>query len=102
MADWPDVDELKQVLNVDDDPDKWGTTLARVLASGIDQVKSDIGEWDDEVDEPTDRQAQAALRAAELIALRPEAQAAGGTGFIADDPTYVRLLKGSRRRFAFS
>lgn len=102
MADWPDTDELKQVLNVDDESDAWATTLDRVLASAIDQVKHDIGEWVEETDEPTDRQAQAALRAAELIATRPEAQAAGGTGFITDDPTYVRLLKGSRRRFAFS
>jgi hypothetical protein len=102
MADWPDVDELRKVLNVDDDSGNWDDTLNRVLASGIDQVKSDIGEWDEEVDEPTDRQAQAALRAAELIALRPEPQAAGGTGFITNDPTYVRLLTGSRRRFSFS
>lgn len=101
MATWPDTDELKQVLNVDTDGDNWTTTLDRVLAAGIDQVKQDVGQWDDDVDEPTPKLAQAALRAAELFALRPEAVVAGGTGTV-DDPTYLRLISGHRRRFAIS
>ena len=96
MADWPDVDELKKVLNVSEEGD-WDLTLGRVLASAIAKVKADVGTWDDEVDEPDDSLAQAALRMAELLSLRPEA----AVGAVAD-PTYQRLLFGHRRRFAFS
>jgi hypothetical protein len=98
MADWPDTDELKKVIDVDDDGgDDWTTTLNRVLASAIARVKSDVGIWDDVTDEPDDNLAQAALRMAELIALKPSAAAT-----IGDDPTYQRLLHGHKRRFGFS
>ena len=93
MAAWPDTDELAQVLNVDNVTD-WQTTLDRVLASAIFKVKSDVGAWDEDVDEPDDNLAQAALRMGELLSLRPEA-AVG----VVSDPTYRRLLKGHRRRF---
>lgn len=96
MADWPETDELAQVLNVDNVED-WQTTLDRVLASAIDRVKEDVGDWDEDVDVPTDRLSQAALRMAELLALRPEA-AVGAV----NDPTYSRLLKGYRRTFGLS
>lgn len=99
MADWPELAELKQVLDVDaDGGDQWTDTLERVLASAIAKVKSDVGVWDDQTDEPTDSLAQAALRMAELIALRPESAAAVGD----NDPTYRRLLFGARKRFAVS
>lgn len=97
MAEWPDLAELKQTLDVtseDWDGDDDGTRLTAVLSSAIDVVKDDVGAWDDETDEPTDRQARAALRMAELIALRPDASAEHS-----NDPTYLRLLKGSRRKF---
>jgi hypothetical protein len=95
MADWPGPDELKQVLDVTSED--WDDTLDRVLSSGINAVKLDVGRWDDAVDEPDDNLAQAALRMAELLALRPEAAAQAR-----QDPTYARLLKGHRRRFGFS
>ena len=95
MADWPGPDEVKKVLDVTSED--WDDTLDRVLSAAIDRVKGDVGAWDDDVDEPTDNLAQAALRMAELLALRPEA-AAQASG----DPTYMRLLKGSRQRFGFS
>jgi hypothetical protein len=95
VADWPGPDELKQVLDVTSED--WNDTLDRVLSSAIARVKGDVGSWDDDVDEPTDNLAQAALRMAELMALRPEAAAQAAT-----DPTYVRLLKGSRQRFGFA
>jgi hypothetical protein len=98
MADWPTTDELKQVLNVDTDGDNWSTTLVRVLEWAIERVKLDVGAWVEETDVPTSSLAQAALRMAELIALRPESAATAG----ANDPTYHRLLKGHRRRFAVS
>ncbi len=99
MAVWPDTDELKKVLDVDaDGGDDWTTTLDRVLASAIAAVKSDVGRWDEDTDEPTDNLAQAALRMAELMALRPEAAASAGK----TDPTYQRLMFGYHRRFAIS
>lgn len=106
MAVWPDADELKRVLDVDPESDVWAGTLDRILVAAIAHVKRDIGAWDD-YDVPTDAQAQAALRLAELTALRPEVSAsmagtAGGLVAIARDPVYLSLLFGSRRRFRFA
>lgn len=95
MADWPDADEVKQVLDITSED--WDDTIDRVLASAIEQVKLDVGAWDEYEDEPTDKMSQAALRMAELLALRPDA-AAGSI----NDPTYNRLLKGQRRRFGIA
>jgi hypothetical protein len=104
MAAWPELDEVKQVLDVTSDD--WdgeessggGTTrLTRLLAAAIAKVKLDVGLWDEDVDEPDDALAQAALRIAELMALRPEA--AIGT---VTDPTYNRLLYGHRRSFGIA
>jgi hypothetical protein len=94
---WPTLAELKQVLDVDPQSSDWETTLGRVLTSAIQQVKDDTGEWDDLIDVPTCKQAQAALRMAELLSLRPETAAAASA-----DPTYQRLMFGSHRRFAIS
>lgn len=102
---WPGLDELKQVLDITSDDwdglplsgDEDPTRLTRLLAAAIAQVKLDVGQWDEDEDEPDDALAQAALRMAELLALRPES-AAEATG----DPTYQRLLKGHRKRFAFA
>jgi hypothetical protein len=96
MADWPDTAELAQVLDVENVTD-WETTFDRVLAAAIAKVKSDVGNWDEDVDEPDESLSQAALRMAELMALRPEA--ARGTE---NDPTYSRLLFGHRRSFGIA
>lgn len=111
MAAWPELDELKQVLDTGD-TDEWdgeydGTRLTRLLEAAIQAVKDDIGEWDEDEDEPTDRQAQAALRMAELFALKPEIAAAvagsdRGAAAVANDPVYSKLIKGSRRKFGFA
>lgn len=98
MADWPDLDELKQLLDItseDWDGDDEGTRLTRVLASAIDRVKEDVGNWDEDDDEPTDRLVQAALRMAELVATRPGIP----VDSLGKDPTYRAMLKGSRRVF---
>jgi hypothetical protein len=96
MADWPGADEVKQVLDITSTD--WDDTIDRVVAAAIEQVKEDVGSWDEYEDEPDDSLAQAALRLAELIGLRPEAAASlGGT-----DPTYLRLLKGHRRKFGIA
>ena len=104
MAAWPELDELKQVLDVtstDWDGDDYTldpTRLSRLLSAAIEKVKLDVGNWDEYTDEPTDNLAQAALRMAELIALKPEIAAQVGS----NDPTYLRLLYGHRRTFGIA
>ena len=102
MADWPDTDELAQVLNIapEEAIADWQTTLDRVLASAIAQVKIDVGCWDEYEDEPTDKMAQAALQMGLLLGTRPDAVI--NFGIVRDDPTYLRLLKGERRKFSIA
>lgn len=104
MADWPDADELKQVLNIESED--WDETVDRVLASAIARVKEDVGDWGEDADEPDEALAQAALRMGELLSLRPEAVAQLNRGVgksqVVQDPTYQRLLYGHRRRFGLA
>lgn len=101
MATWPALAELKQLLDIgvtdawDGDDDE--SRLTRILASGIEQVKMDVGFWGD-AQEPTPSQAQAALRLAELIATRPTA----GIDGLRHDPTYRALMKHQRRVFGIA
>jgi hypothetical protein len=96
---WPDADELKRVLDVTGD--EHDTTLDRVLAAAISRVKDEVGgtgddnEWDEYEDEPDDNHGQAALRMAELMATRPDADPA----LLGKDPTYRALLFGRRKQF---
>lgn len=109
MALWPELDELKQVLDVTStewDGDYDGTRLTRLLATAIEAIKAYVGDWDEYTDEPDDSLSQAALRLAELIALKPEVAATvvGGRGaritsFMAGDPALAALLFGHRRTF---
>jgi len=99
--DWPVLAELKQVLDVtstDWDGDSDDSRLTRLLAAAIDHVKEDVAgsvdSFDEEFAEPTAKLAQAAMRMAELMALKPELVAG-----LERDPTYQRLLKGSRISF---
>jgi hypothetical protein len=96
MAQWPDADELRQVLDVESDD--WDEMLDRVLAAAILKVKNDVGHWDEYEDEPDDSLAQAALRMGELMGTRP------GTDEkeLATDPTYSTLLSGHRRVFGIA
>lgn len=104
MAAWPELAELKQVLDVasdDWDGDEDASRLTRLLAAAIRRVKIDVAGSEDDFDEdpsdPDENLAQAALRMAELLALRPETAAQMG-----HDPTYERLLYGQRRSFGVS
>ena len=113
MIDWPQLDELKQVLDADPESTAWDgsedsgeglTRLSRLLEAAVAKVKQDVGAWDEYEDMPDARLAQAALRLAELMALKPEVAAAvAGTGRgaagIVSDPTYQSLLSGHRRTF---
>lgn len=101
MADWPDTDELAKVLDVSEEGD-WTDTLDRIRLAAIARVKADVGEWDDDTDEPDEALAQAALRMAELMSLRAGPVVSGGVGRVLGDPTYERLIFGHRKRFGFS
>jgi len=108
MVDWPDLDELKQVLDVtssDWDGDTDDTRLTAVLGAAIDQTKLDVGNWVDGYDEPDYSLQRAALRLAELCALKPEVAAAvtgGGIAGVVTDPVYNRFLHGHRRVFGIA
>lgn len=97
MAEWPTADELKQVLDIDPESTDWDDTIDRVLAAAILKVKQDVGEWVEYETEPDESLSQAALRMGELMGLRPEAVAGLG-----NDPTYLRLLSGHRRKFGIA
>ena len=96
MADWPDAEELKQVLDITSED--WEDTVDRVLASAVARVKLDVGNWDEDEDEPDDNLAQAALRMGELISTRPSVPVSS----LAADPDYRTLLTGHRRRFGIA
>lgn len=109
MAAWPELDELKQVLDIsssdwDGDTGDDPTRLARLLQAAIACVKGDVGAWDEDEDEPDDALSQAALRMAELLALRPESAAESRISVraAARDPSYQMLLKGHRRSFGIA
>ncbi len=93
MADWPGPTELKQVLDIESTD--WDETVDRVLSAAIRKVEFDVGE---PIIEPDDSLAQAALRMAELISLRPQTSLVEASA----DPTYQRLLSGHRKRFAIA
>lgn len=106
-VDWPDLDEVKQVLDVtseDWDGDDDDTRLTRLLAAAIDHTKEMIGGtvdgYDALYDAPTAKHAQACLRVCELLATRPtEASSAFVNSRPSSDPTLRRLLFGQRHRF---
>ncbi len=104
-VDWPDLTELKAVLDVTGED--WNDHLEGLLTAAIEKVKSDVGSWDESVDTPDARLAKAALRAAALM------QTNAGTSLqleaghsvhetVDSDPVYAAYLKGQRRTFGFA
>jgi hypothetical protein len=93
-GEWPTVDELMKLM--DAQSDTFDHQFERFLAAAIDQVKHDVGEWDDAEDDPDDSLAQAALLLAVRIARAP---GQAPRSLAAVDPDYSMLLKGHRRRF---
>lgn len=92
-GEWPTVDELKKVLDVSGDD--FDHQLDRHLAAAIEQVKLDVGAWDEMEDEPSFSLAQAAL----LLAVRIAKSPAEAPPDLRADTAYQRLLKGNRVRF---
>lgn len=109
MVNWPDVEELKQFLDVtgtewdgfeDESEEESITRLSRVLAAAIAYVKQDVGEWDELVDEPDAQLADAAMAAAiKFASLKRQVAAAEA---IRSDPVYQAAIRGHRKRFSFA
>jgi hypothetical protein len=108
MFEWPDVEELKQWLDVtgtewdgyeDESEETHLTRHSRALAAAIAYVKQDVGGWDELVDEPDASLADAALAAAIKFATLKR-QVAVTT--IRQDPVYQAAIRGHRRRFAIA
>jgi len=94
MADWPELDELKQKLDVQGTD--WDDHLDRLLSAAISQVQIDVGE---EVADPDDSLSHAALVLAVSLGStegEPDVSAAARL------PKYQRLLKGHRVRFGIA
>ena len=94
MVDWPDADELAQVLDISDTT-AWQTTIEGTLNAAIATVKANVGDWDEMTDAPTDNMSRAALRLAVLISQQPSAPVPA----LIKDPTYQMLLTGQRRKW---
>ena len=95
-GEWPTVDELKKSL--DQPNDDFDPQLDRHLDSAIEQVKLDVGDWDEASDDPDASLAQAAL----LLAIRIAGDPAQAPRLLSRDAGYERLLKGHRRRFGIA
>ncbi len=99
MAAWPALADLKQTLDVTTTDWDGEAHLAGVLAAAIEQVKLDVGDWDEAVDVPSSSLSRAAMLLAVRIAKAP-AEAPEAVTTARTDTAYHRLLKGHRRRFA--
>jgi hypothetical protein len=104
-VDWPDLVELKAVLDVESDD--WNDHLEGLMAAAIEKVKSDVGSWDESTDAPNSRLAKAALRAATLMQTNasPNFQLEANHSIheaVDSDPVYAAYLKGQRRTFGFA
>lgn len=95
--DWPTLAALKQSLDVTDNDWDGEAHLEGVRQSAIEQVKLDVGDWDDASDVPDASLSRAAHLLAIRIAREPSQAPADAARL---DPGYHRLLKGHRRRFA--
>lgn len=107
FVEWPTLEELKQALDIPADNTEWDgenydfmgvTRLSRALAAAIAQTKRETGDWNEYEDQPDEALSQAALRLAMLVAQRPEVT----PGSLTADAQFQLLMKGHRKRFAFS
>lgn len=98
MAAWPDVEELKNVRDIGDSQ-FIDEQLQRNLEGAIIRVKRDVGDWDEDVDEPDANLGQAALRAAVVLTVNAPDD---GWRVLDKDHIYQALLKGYRRTFGIA
>ncbi len=108
-AAWPELDELKQMLDVDPTTNVWDgdqhddivgpTRLTRLLLRAIEFVKQERGNWNEYDDEPDEGLSQAALRIACLLAQQPNNATPAS---VSGDTRYQALMKGKRRVWGIS
>jgi hypothetical protein len=100
MATWPTLESIKARIDQTGADMDGEHALAGDLAAAIEQVKLDVGDWDEASDVPSSSLSRAAFLLAIRVAKAP------AEAVIADvahtDPAYGRLLKGHRRRFAIA
>lgn len=95
MAEWPDVEEVVRLLDLGDD--EWiEEHLQHALDAAIEGVKEDVGNWDEDEDEPDERLRQAALRACQVLRVNAPDD---GWRSLREDRIYVSLIHGHRRTF---
>lgn len=99
VAAWPTLEALKEAIDVTSTDFDSGQHLEGVRQAAIAQVKTDVGDWDEAVDDPDYSLARAAMYLAIRIARAPS-QGVGDANVVVNDPEYWRLLKGRRRRFS--
>jgi len=99
-AAWPTLDELKQWRDVTGS--EWdGEDLTRFsaeLASAIEYVKNEVGEWDELTDIPDVNLGRAAMRMAVLMRENAGEEPAA----LSADRVYQAYMRGRRRRFAIA
>ncbi len=98
MVEWPGVEEVIFLLNIGDDEDTI-EHLQHALDGAIERVKTDVGNWDEYEDVPTEQLRQAALRAVAVMRVNAPDD---GWRELSRDRIYISLLKGNRRRFGIS
>ncbi len=95
MAEWPDVEEVARLLDLGDD--EWVEDhLQHALDAAIEGVKQDVGDWDEDDDEPDERLRQAALRAVQVLRVNAPDD---GWRSLRQDRIYTSLIYGHRRTF---
>lgn len=93
---WPTLEELKKIVDVDPNSDEFDVTIQRQLDAAIALVKDQVGTWDELIDCPDAQLSGAALRAAFLLSLK-ESPAA-----IVLDTVFLTYMAGHHRRFAIA
>lgn len=98
---WPTLEELKQTLDVTTTDWDGENHLQGVLDAAIENVKLDVGDWDETSDVADAKLSRAAMLLAVRIAKAPaEASEATVWANRRQDTAYQTLLSGRRRRFA--
>lgn len=95
---WPDVEEVINLLNIGDDT--WVQEhLQHALEAAVAAVKRDVGDWDEDVDEPDEELRQAALRAVQVLRVNAPDD---GWRALRKDRIYMSLIFGHRRTFGIA
>jgi hypothetical protein len=95
-CEWPTLEELKKIVDVDPNSDEFDVTIQRQLDAAIALVKQQVGAWDEVIDTCDDQLSGAVLRAAYLMSLKESPTA------IVLDQVFATYMHGHHRRFAIA